>query len=412
MRKVVVTGMGTISPLGINIKNYWDSLIKGENGIDHITLIDTSDQVVKFAGEAKNYDVNNWFEKKEARKIDRFAQFAIVAADIAIKDADIDIDKIEKERAGVITGSGIGGMGTFEREFYKLFSKGPKRVSPFFIPMMIPDISPGFISIKYGFKGPNYSTSSACASSSHAIGNAFRSIKYGESDIVITGGSEACVTRMSLAGFSNMKALSTRNDDIYTASRPFDKDRDGFVMGEGAGILILESEEHAKKRGAHIYAEITGIGFSGDAYHITSPGPGGYGAAISMKSAIKEAGIKPDQIDYINAHGTSTPPNDKNETLAIKTVFGDHAYKLAINSTKSMIGHLLGASGSLELIATILSINHNKIHPTINYTTPDPDCDLNYTPNKAIDKEIYNAISNSFGFGGHNATLAVRKYLM
>jgi len=283
-------------------------------------------------------------------------------------------------------------------------------VSPFFIPMMIPDIAPGYISIKYGFRGSNYSIASACASSSHAIGNAFRSIRYGEADVMITGGTEASVTRMGVAGFSNMKALSTRNDNPQAASRPFDVDRDGFVMGEGSGILILEAEEHAIKRGAQIYAEIVSAGYSADAHHITAPVPGGIGAVLCMRSALKEADIDPEQIDYINAHGTSTLHNDKTETQAIKTVFGNYASKIPISSTKSMIGHLLGASGSLELIATIFSVQNNQIHPTINYTTPDPDCDLNYTPNNPMKKEINYAISNSFGFGGHNVTLTVKKY--
>ena len=321
--------------------------------------------------------------------------------------------KLEQEdldRIGVIVGSGIGGMETHEREHGTYLTKGPKKISPFFIPMMIPDITPGHISIRFGLKGPNYSTISACASSSHAIGDAYRTIKFGDADMMVAGGSEATVTPMGVGGFNALRALSTRNDDPQKASRPFDVNRDGFVIGEGSGILILESEEHAIKRGAKIYGEITGYGFTGDAYHVTAPVPDGNGAARAMKMAMKMAGVTAEEIDYINAHGTSTPFNDKIETLAINTVFGEHAKNVPISSTKSMIGHLLGASGGMELIATLLMMKHGIIHPTINYETPDPECDLNYTPNKAAKKTINSAISNSFGFGGHNVCLAIKKY--
>jgi 3-oxoacyl-[acyl-carrier-protein] synthase II len=409
-RKVVVTGMGIVSPLGIDNDKLWNSLLQGESGVGYITHFDTTDYDVTFAAEVKNFDPTDWIEKKEARRMDPFAQFALVAAELAVKNSGLDIEKLDKYRSGVITGSGIGGMTTFEKEYHTLFAKGHKRVSPFFIPMMISDIAPGLISIKYGFKGPNYSTTSACASSSHAIGLAMQAIRTGDADVMITGGSEASITKMGVAGFSNMKALSTRNDEPKKASRPFDVERDGFVIGEGGAMLVLESEEHALARNAKIYAELVGSGFSADAYHITAPPPGGYGAVLCMNNALASAGITPEQVDYINAHGTSTPPNDRNETKAIRTVFGEYAEKVAISSTKSMVGHLLGASGSMELVVTIYSILTSKIHPTINYTTPDPECDLNYTPNTAIEKEVNYAISNSFGFGGHNVTLVIKKY--
>jgi 3-oxoacyl-[acyl-carrier-protein] synthase II len=408
--KVVITGMGVIGPLGLTLDEYWNALINGVSGSNTITSFETSDLDVRFGAQVKGFNVTDWIDKKEARRMDPFTHFGLAAAQSAMTDSELNVEKLNLERCGIITGSGIGGMDTFEQQYYNLFSKGPRKISPFFIPMMIPDITPGYISIKYGFKGPNYSTTSACASSSHAIGNAFRLIQYGDADIMIAGGSEAAITRMGIAGFSNMKALSTRNDDPQTASRPFDAERDGFVMGEGSGILILESEEHAIKRNAKIYAELAGIGYTADAYHITAPAPGGEGAIRSMKNAITDTGADISEVDYINAHGTSTPHNDKTETQAIKSVFGELASTIPVSSTKSMIGHLLGASGALELIATVLMLNNKMIHPTINYSTQDPDCDLNYVPNKAIDKEINLAISNSFGFGGHNATIAVKTY--
>ena len=409
-RRVVVTGMGILCPIAKTIDDYWKALVNGHNGVGYITHFDTTEFDVKFAAEIKDFDYSDWMDRKEARKMDDFTKYGLIAAELAVKDSEIDFEKVDGTRAGVITGSGIGGMETFEKEYRTLFEKGPRRISPFFIPMMIPDITPGRISIKFGCKGPNYSTISACASASHAIGNAFREIQIGAADIMISGGSEATITPMGIAGFTNMKALSTRNDDPEHASRPFDKERDGFIVGEGGGMLVLESEEHARKRGARIYAELFGIGFSADAYHITAPVPDGSGAAQSMLTAIDEGGITTNEIDYINAHGTSTPYNDKTETQAIKKAFGDRAADIPISSTKSMIGHLLGASGGAELIATILCINHNIVHPTINYEVVDPECDLNYTPNIAMEKEINFALSNSFGFGGHNASILIGKY--
>ncbi|MBD3288207.1 beta-ketoacyl-ACP synthase II [candidate division KSB1 bacterium] len=408
--KVVITGMGVISPLGHTLDKYWESLVNGVSGTDMITGIETSDLEVRFAAQVRDFNVTDWIDKKEARRMDHFTHFALAATQLAVADSGLNTEKLDLDRCGVITGSGIGGMDTFEQQYYNLFSKGPKKISPFFIPMMISDITPGHISIKYGFRGANYATTSACASSSHAIGNSFRLIQFGEADVMITGGSEAAITRMGIAGFTNMKALSSRNDDPKIASRPFDADRDGFVMGEGAGILVLESEEHALKRNAKIYAEVVGVGYTADAYHITAPVPGGNGAIRSMKLALRDAGADISEVDYINAHGTSTPHNDKTETQAIKSVFGEFAPNIPVSSTKSMIGHLLGASGGLELIATVLTMQNKKIHPTINYSTPDPECDLNYVPNKALDKEVNLAISNSFGFGGHNATIAVKSY--
>ncbi|UCE05004.1 MAG: beta-ketoacyl-ACP synthase II [bacterium] len=409
-RRVVVTGIGLISPIGVTIEEYWQALINGKSGIDYIKSFDASNFETKFAAEVKNLDVNDYLDRKEARRMDTFTQYAVIASQFALDDSGLKLENEDLERIGVIVGSGIGGMDTFEREYRNYFDKGPRKISPFFIPMMIPDIAPGYISIRFGFKGPNYSTISACASSSHAIGNAFRSIQYGEADVMLTGGSEATVTPMGVGGFNAMKALSTRNNDPQKASRPFDAKRDGFVVGEGAGILILESEDHAIKRNAKIYGEIIGVGYTADAYHITAPTPDGNGATQVMKIALEDAHVSIDEVDYINAHGTSTPYNDKVESLAIKKLFGERAYQIPISSTKSMIGHLLGASGSLELIATLLTVINSKIHPTINYEIPDPDCDLNYTPNKAIDKTVDIAISNSFGFGGHNVCLIAKKY--
>ena len=410
LKRVVVTGMGIVCPLGKTLDEYWQNLIKGKNGIGLITLFDTAEHLTKFAGEITDFDPTNYLDKKEARRMDRFTHFSLAAAKMAVDDANIDLSQENLEDFGVIVASGIGGMTTYERETKVLFDRGPKRISPFFIPMLIADISPGYISMAYGFKGVNYATTSACASSSHAIGEAFNYIRYGKAVAMVTGGSEAPINQMGLAGFNNSKSLSTRNDDPATASRPFDLNRDGFVMGEGGGILFLEELEHAKNRNARIYGEIVGAGFTGDAYHITAPIPTGDGATRAMNIAIKEAQITPDKVDYINAHGTSTPLNDKTETLAIKNSFGEHANNLAISSTKSMTGHMLGASGAAEAIATLLMIKNKMIHPTINYQTPDPDCDLNYVPNKPIDKEINYAISNSFGFGGHNVSLAFKNY--
>ncbi len=409
-RRVVITGMGLISPVGHGVEETWQSLLAGKNGIDRITLFDTTDFTTKIAGEVKNFDPLKYFDRKEARRMDRFTQFALVAAEEAIKDSGLNLEKEDRDRIGVIVGSGIGGMLTFEDEHTKMVTKGPTRMSPFFIPMMIIDIAAGYISIKYNLKGPNFATVSACATAGHSIGTGMRTIQYGDADVVVCGGAEAAIVPSGIAGFNAMKAISTRNDEPHKASRPFDAKRDGFVLGEGGGIVILEELEHAKARGAKIYAEMAGVGFTADAHHITQPAPAGEGAVRAMKQALNDAHLKPTDIQYINAHGTSTYFNDKNETEAIKTVFGDYAYELSVSSTKSMTGHLLGASGALELIVSVKTINENKIHPTVNYEFPDPACDLNYVPNKAIEKEVHAVLSNSFGFGGHNVTLCVKEF--
>lgn len=406
-QRVVVTGLGTVNPLSDNVEDFWENLILNKNGINKISHFDTSQFKTKIAAEV-NLDLSTYFNKKELNKIDRFTSFALIASDQAIQDANIN-NSLDKNRIGVILGSGIGGINTLEKQHLRLL-KSPKRVSPYFVPSMISDIAPGHISIKYGFKGTNFSVVSACASSNHAIGMAFKSIKYNESDIIVTGGSEAGITPLSIAGFMNMKALSTESD-INNASIPFDLNRNGFVMGEGSGILILESLESALKRDAKIYAEITGYGSTADAYHLTSPAPNGEGAKEAMSKAINEGNIKPNDIDYINAHGTSTYYNDLHETQAIKSLFKKHAYNLSISSTKSNIGHLLGASGAVEAIATIKSINNSFIAPTINYKAKDPQCDLDYTPNKGTKKNIQHAISNNFGFGGHNASILISKFV-
>jgi 3-oxoacyl-[acyl-carrier-protein] synthase II len=409
-KRVVVTGMGVVTPLGLSLNEYWNNLLAGANGISNITLFDTSEFVTKFAGEIKNIDIDNYIDKKEARRMDRFTHFAVIAAKFAVDDSGIDFAQEDCDQIGVIASSGIGGMEIFEKECRTLIEKGPRRVSPFLIPMLISDIAPGHISIMYGLKGFNYATTSACASSAHAIGDAYYHIRHGRQIAIFAGGSEAPITHMGLSGFNALKALSTRNDDPQRASRPFDLNRDGFVMGEGGAILLLEELEHAKARGAKIYAEIVGAGFTADAYHITAPVPDGQGASKAMQQAIKEAGITLRDVNYINAHGTSTPANDSMETMAIKNVFGDYAYQLPISSTKSMTGHLLGGSGAIEAVATILTVKNDKIHPTINYETPDPECDLDYVPNKARDLQVNYALSNSFGFGGHNVTLAFKKF--
>jgi len=409
-KRVVVTGLGVVSPIGLTWKNFWSALLEGQNGVNNITHFDTTDFDTKFAAEVKDFPVEDFVDRKEARRMDRFTHFSLAAAQMAIEDSYIELNKEDLTRIGVIASSGIGGMQTLEREHRNLLEKGPKRISPFFIPMMIPDIAPGYISIRYGLKGPNFSTVSACASSSHAIGEALKTVQRGDADIMLAGGSEATITPLCVGGFNSMKALSTRNDDPQRASRPFDLERDGFVIGEGGAIIILEERDHAKARGAQIYAEMVGYGATADAYHITAPVPGGDGAVRAMNSALNDANLQPQDVDYINAHGTSTPFNDKIETEAIKTTFGPHANNLAISSTKSMIGHLLGASGAVECVATIAAIYHDQIHPTINQIVPDPDCDLNYTPNVAVERVVNVAISNSFGFGGHNVCLALRKY--
>lgn len=404
--RVVVTGLGTINPISDNVADFWKNLVSLKNGINKISHFDTSDFKTKLAAEV-NVDLSTYFNKKELNKIDRFTLFALIASDQAISDAKIN-SKLDKNRIGVILGSGIGGIHTLENQHSRSL-QNPKRVSPYFVPSMISNIAPGHISIKHGFKGPSFSVVSACASSNHAIGMAFKSIKYNESDIIITGGSEAGITPLSIAGFMNMKALSTESN-INNASIPFDLNRKGFVMGEGSGVLVLESLKSALKRNVKIYAEITGYGSTSDAFHLTSPAPNGAGAKEAMKIAINNANIEPIDIDYINAHGTSTFYNDLYETLAIKSLFKDHAYNLSISSTKSYIGHLLGATGGVEAIATIKSINNSYVTATINYKTKDPQCDLDYTPNKGIKKTINHAISNNFGFGGHNASIVISKF--
>jgi len=411
MRRIVITGIGMITPVGKTSGETWNNLLGGKSGIGRINLFDTTDHATQIAGQVPNYEPTEYFDSKEVKKLDRYTQFALIAADEAIHDSDIHIADEDKYRVGVIVGSGIGGIQSFGEEQQKLLERGPKRVSPYFIPQMISDIAAGMISIKHGFKGPNYATVSACATSAHAIGSAMRTIQYGDADVVVCGGSEAAITPIGVAGFNAMKALSTLNDTPYKASRPFDLNRDGFVMGEGAGILVIEEMEHALRRGAKIYAELTGVGFTADAYHITQPAPGGEGAVRAMLSAVKDAKLNLSDVQYINAHGTSTPFNDKNESAAIKTLFEDHAYKLKISSTKSMTGHMLGAAGSVEAIICALTVQQNKIAPTINYETPDPECDLNYVPNHFIEQEVHTALSNSFGFGGHNVSLCVQKYV-
>lgn len=410
-RRVVVTGIGVITPLGNNVHDYWLALLQGKSGAGPITYFDASNFETKFACEVKGFNPLNYMDRKLAQRADLFTLYGLAACQEAMKDTGLNLEKEDRERIGVIYGSGIGGMWTYHKQFMNFIeAKGPSRISPFFIPMLIPDIAAGRISMVYGLKGPNYATVSACATSSHAIGDAFMLIQRGNADIMVAGGGEASICPMGIGGFNALKALSTRNDAPQKASRPFDKDRDGFVMGEGGGILILEELGHAIKRGAKIYAELAGIGFTGDAHHITDPAPGGEGAVRSMRVAIADAGMTPEDVDHVNTHGTSTPPGDRSETAAIKTVFGERAKKIAINSTKSLIGHLLGAAGVVEAIATVLEIQNNKVHPTINYEIPDPECDLNYIPNVAQDWNIDVAISNTFGFGGHNATLLFRKY--
>ncbi len=409
-RRVVLTGIGTINPIGLNTDEFWKSLLEGKSGVDRITRFDTTDYATKIAAEVKGFDAGQHFEKKELRRLDPFAQFAIVAAREAVASSGINFDEEDRDRIGVIVGSGIGGMLSFEEEMTKLVNQGPRRISPFFIPQMISDIAAGHISMEYGLKGPNYATVSACATSGHAIGAAAMAIQRGDADMMVCGGSEAAVTPMGIGGFNAMKAISTNNENPHKASRPFDLNRDGFVMGEGAGIIFLEELEHARSRGAQIIAEVAGIGFTADAYHLTAPAPGGEGAVRAMRRCLEDGALDVRDIDYINAHGTSTPYNDKNETEAIKTVFGDYAYEIAISSTKSMTGHMLGAAGAVELIVSALALMENKIPPTINYETPDPECDLNYTPNKSADRQVDAVISNTFGFGGHNACISMKKY--
>ncbi len=410
-RRVVVTGMGAITPVGNDVAATWRAITAGVSGGAPITKFDHSTFPVHFACEVKGFDPLLYLERKEAKRADLFAQYAIAASAQAMTDAGLDDQsKYNPERTGVIIGSGIGGLKTFEEQHDVYRERGQSKISAFFIPMFISDIAAGLVSMRFNAKGPNYATISACATSAHAIGDAFRTIQYGDADIVITGGSEATVTPMAIGGFANMKALSERNESPETASRPFDLTRDGFVMGEGGGIVILEELEHAKNRGASIYAEIVGYGATGDAYHLTAPAPEGEGAQRAMRRAMEDAKLGPADIDYINAHGTSTPANDMNETKAIKAVFGEYATKVNVSSTKSMTGHMLGAGGAVEFIIGALSIRDCIVPPTINYQNPDPELDLNYTPNTAVTRPVRTVISNSFGFGGHNVTLAVKRF--
>jgi len=410
LRRVVVTGIGLITPTGKNKSENWENIRNGRSGIGKITHFDASRHASQIAGEIKNYDPNQYFDRKDLRKFDPFIQFALIAAEEAVKDSGLNLDTIVKEKAGVYIGSGIGGILTIEANKEILMQKGPDRISPFFLPACIANLAAGQVSIKFGFKGPNLANCTACATGTHAIGDSMRIIQRGEADIMISGGAEYPITPLGVAGFTAMRALSTRNDQPEKASRPFDKGRDGFVIAEGSALLVLESLEHASNRGAKIYAEIYGYGFTGDAYHMTAPDPEADGAYRAMKMAVADAQLQPEDIVYINAHGTSTELNDKLETLAIKRLFGNHAYKLAISSTKSMTGHMLGATGSAEAAFTILAMNNSFIPPTINYETKDEDCDLNYTPNQGVAREIPYALSNSFGFGGTNASLLLKKF--
>ncbi|HOK56850.1 MAG TPA: beta-ketoacyl-ACP synthase II [bacterium] len=409
MKRVVVTGVGLVTPVGNDTKTTWENLINGVSGVDKITAFDVSSYDTKIGAEVKNFTLEN-IHPKEKRKMDTFVQFAIKATDEAIKDSGIEFTDEEKEKVGVIVGAGIGGLRVIEQQHKILLESGPDRVSPFLIPMLIPDIASGHIAILYGFKGVNFCTVSACASGAHALAISLNLIRAGICDVIIAGGTESCITPLGLAGFCSMKALSRRNDQPQKASRPFDRERDGFVMGEGAGVVVLESLEHAKKRGSKIYCEFIGAGMSCDAYHITAPDAEGFGAYLSMKYALEDAKINPEDVDYINAHGTSTPLNDKSETFAIKKLFKERAYKISVSSIKSMIGHLLGAAGAVEFVSTCLTINTGIIPPTINYEYPDPECDLDYVPNKAREEKVKIAISNSFGFGGHNVTLVLRDF--
>ena len=408
-KRVVVTGIGAVTPIGNDANTTWENAINGVSGVGPLTRVDANQFPTKVAAELKDFNPENFMDKKEARRMDRFTQYAMAASFMAVKDANLDINESNAPRVGVWIGSGIGGMETFENQYKTFLEKGPRRVSPFFVPMMIPDMATGQVSIALGAKGVNSCTVTACATGTNCIGDAFKVIQRGDADVMVTGGTEAPLTDISFAGFSSAKALST-NPDPQTASRPFDANRDGFVMGEGSGVLILEELEHALARGAKIYAEIVGYGSTGDAHHITAPAPAGEGGARAMRMAIEDAGLSPNDMDYVNAHGTSTEYNDKYETMAIKEVLGDHAYNVSISSTKSMTGHLLGAAGGVEAIFTVKAIETGIIPPTINLQTPDPECDLDYVPNKAKTKEVRVAMSNSLGFGGHNATIVFKRY--
>jgi 3-oxoacyl-[acyl-carrier-protein] synthase II len=408
-KRVVVTGIGAVTPLGNNVETTWENIVAGKSGVGPLTRLNADDYPAKVAAELKDFDPESYVERKEARKMDRFTQYAVAASMMAIENSKLEINEENAHRVGVWIGSGIGGLETFENQFETFQKRGYRRVSPFFVPMMIPDMATGQVSILLGAKGVNSCTVTACATGTNSIGDAFKVIQRGDADAMITGGAESPITRMSVAGFCANTALST-NTDPEKASRPFDANRDGFVMGEGAGIVVIEELEHAIKRGATIYAEIVGYGSTGDAYHITAPAPGGEGGARAMKMALDDGGVRPEELQYINAHGTSTQYNDKYETMAVKEVFGEHAYKLAMSSTKSMTGHLLGAAGGIEAIFSVLALKEGVLPPTINIETPDPDCDLDYVANGARKQEIQYAMSNSLGFGGHNATLVFKKY--
>ena len=409
-KRVVITGLGAITPVGNTAADFWQALLAGKSGIGPITRFDAAEYDAKIAGEVKGFEPTAFIDKKEARRMDRFTQFAIAAAKMALDDSGIDLEKADKSRIGSFVGSGIGGMDTLHEQYKNLFEKGPNRVSPFFIPMMIANMAAGQVSIAFGLQGPSSCVVTACATGTNCIGDAMKVIQRGDADVMVAGGTEAAISPAGMAGFCSMKALSTRNDAPEKASRPFEKDRDGFVMGEGSGIVILESLEHALARGARIYAELAGYGTNADAYHVTAPAPEGAQAARCMELAIKDAGLQVTDVDYINAHGTSTPLNDKNETLGIKALFGDHVKNLAVSSIKSMTGHLLGAAGGIECVATALTVANDMMPPTINYDTPDSDLDLDYVPNQARAKVVRVALSNSFGFGGHNAALLVKKF--
>lgn len=410
-RRVVITGGGLITAVGNDLATNWDALLSGVSGTATITSFDPSRLAVRLAAEVKDFDPANHLDRKEIKRTDRFCQFALITAAEALKNAELGEEPdIEPDRFGVVTGSGIGGIGTLENQHLIYLERGPDRVSPFFVPMFIADMAPGLISMKYGAKGPNYSTQSACASSAHAIGNAFKLIQRNIADVILSGGTESSVTPLTMAGFAAMKALSSRNDEPETASRPFDATRDGFVLGEGGGMVVLEALEHAKARGAPILAEIVGYGLTADAHHMTAPAPEGEGAQRAMRLALEDAGIAPDDVDYINAHGTSTPFNDLSETQAIKKVFGAHASELVVSSTKSMTGHTLGAAGGVEAVICTQVVREGKIPPTINFTQADPECDLNYSFNEPTERPVRVALSNSFGFGGHNATLVIKRW--
>jgi 3-oxoacyl-[acyl-carrier-protein] synthase II len=409
-RRVVVTGIGALTPIGKTAPEFWEGLISGKSGSRSIEHFDTTDFPTKFAAQIDNYDESEHFDRKEARRMDKVCHYALIAAKEALEDSALNLDEIDKDRVAVIAGTGIGGMVTFYEQSISFYEHGPRGVSPFFIPMLIPDMVPGQISIKWGFKGPNFCAVSACATGSHNIGLAYDSIRQGQCEIAVSGGSEAPVSKIGVAGFNSMRAMSTRNDSPATASRPFDKNRDGFVLGEGAGMLILEELEHAKARDARIYGEIAGYGFSADAHHITAPDPEGKGVQLALTRALEAAEISPEDVEHVNMHGTSTPLGDIAETNSLKKVFGEHAYNINFNSTKSMTGHTLGAAGAIESLATILAIYHGTIPPTINFETPDPECDLNYTFNEAEVRDVNYALNNAFGFGGHNTTVVFKKF--